>query len=265
MNKRTFMIIISCVTIFCIIAGAFINLRHVGPSVSKVGRSVSRSVRNSIKNARNNDYDYDFDDDFDMDLELDDLDSDPGAKKFTNTLESFEEVSINAKVMGVTIERGNRFEVSGSYTKAALKPNISVSGGTLKISQPDYKYKMVTNGNCKIAITVPFGTQLESINANIDVGAIELKGIDVEDIDLNTDVGAIAVNNVEFNELKANSDVGAVALELTKPLSEYNIDARSDVGAIQVDGASVKRKYNRQGSTNKRIKIKTDVGGIDIQ
>ena len=101
MNKRTFMIIISCVTILCIIAGAYINLRHAGPSISKIGRNVSRSVRNSIKNA--NDGDYDFDDDFDFDIDIDDNDSASGGKTFSNSLESFDTVSVNAKVMGITV------------------------------------------------------------------------------------------------------------------------------------------------------------------
>lgn len=265
MNKKTFIIIISCVTIACIIAGAYINLGHVGRTVSSVGRSVSRSVRKSIKDAKNGEYDYDYDFDDDYDFDIDGDDAVIGTKTFENALEAFEAVNIDAKVMGVSIERGNRFEISGSYTRAALKPGFKVSGGTLRITQPEYKRKLVTNGNCKIVITVPFGTKLETINANIDVGAIELNGIDAEEIEINTDVGAIALSNVEFQWLKANSDVGAVSVHLTQPINEYTIDAKSDVGGIQVDGASIKRKYYRQGSTDKRIKIKTDVGGIEIQ
>ena len=167
--------------------------------------------------------------------------------------------------MGVSVQRGNRFEISGSYSKEPLKPSFSISGGTLRINQPKYRTKLVTNGNCKIVITVPFGTQLDSANIDIDVGAVELDGIDVEDVQINTDVGAISIENVEFRELKANSDVGAVSVELTQAVSEYNMDIKSDVGAIEVNGTSRKRKYSQDGSTNKRIRIKTDVGGIAIK
>ncbi|MBO4532872.1 MAG: DUF4097 family beta strand repeat protein [Treponema sp.] len=262
MNKKIFMIILTCVTIACIIIGAASHLRFAArPSV---GRTVSRAIKNGFKSVTSDEYDYDFDEDLDDDFDIE-IEATSGKNAFTNELQAFDSVKIDAHVMGVSIERGNRFEISGSYTKAGLKPGITVSGGTLKINQPDYKSKLVTNGNCKIVITVPFGTQLEAINLDIDVGAVELSGIDVQNINANTDVGAIAIKNVEFHQLKANSDVGAISVELTQAINEYNIDARSDVGAIQVNGANAKRRYSQQGNTSKTIKIKTDVGGIEIK
>ena len=248
MNKRIFLIIISSVTIACIIIGAFIHMRFSMPVFSSVRRSVSKAVERSLDTVD----------------EYDDYDFTPETRNFTNSLEVFDSITVNGRVMGISIERGNRFEISDTYTREALKPSFSVSGATLKITQPGYKSKLVTNGNCKIVITVPYGITLDSIEINVDVGAVALKGIDLEEADINTDVGAIAVENVEFDEIKANSDVGAVSIELVRPISEYNIDAKSDVGAIQVNGANAKRKYSQTGSTSKTVKIRTDVGGIDI-
>jgi hypothetical protein len=249
MNKRIFLIIISCVTIACIIIGACIHLRFSWPAFSSVRRSVSKAVEKSFEGVDDYD-DYDFV---------------PETRTFETDLQVFDSIKIDANVMGVSVERGNRFGISGTYAREALKPSFSVSGATLKITQPHNKIKLVTNGNCKIVITIPYGINLESVDINVDVGAVALKGIDLEDAQINTDVGAIAVENVEFRELRANSDVGAVSVELAQPISEYNIDAKSDVGAIQVNGSNAKRKYSQTGSTNKRIKIKTDVGGIDIK
>ena len=268
MKKNTFLIIITCVTVFCILLGAYIHLSYQKPLIKSTGKTISRALREgfrSVKNDIRDDFDDDFDEDFDEDFNIDSDGSDTGTQKFSSALEKFDTIEINAQVMGVTVERGNRFEISGSYTRSALKPNFSVSGGTLVISQPKYRNRFTSNGNCKITIIVPFGTQMDSINANVDVGAVKLNGIDVQDIDIKTDVGAIAVSNVEFRELKANSDVGAVSVEVTQPLSEYNIDIKSDVGGIQVNNQNCKRKYSATGSTNKRIKISTDVGGIDIK
>lgn len=262
MNKRIFLIIITCVTIACIIIGSVVNLRFTVPSFSSVGRTVSKAVKKSLDSARNLDNDdYDFDEDIDIDID----DSVPGTHTFTNPLQEFDSIAIDANIMGVSVERGNRFEITGSYSKEALKPSFSVSGGTLKITQPKYRTKLVSNNNCKIVITIPYGNPLESVDINVDVGAVALKGIDLEDAQVVTDVGAVAVENVEFRELSVKSDVGAVAVELTQSVDEYNIDVRSDVGAIQINGAKVRRKYSKTGSTNKRINIKTDVGGIEIK
>lgn len=263
MNKKTFLIIISCVTLVCILAGCFIHFRYSVRTMNSFGRSVSKAVRNGIRGVRNGDYEYDFDDDFDIDIDVDE--QEPGAKNFSNTLQSFDSIKINTYVMGVSIERGSRFEISGSYRRDALKPAFNISGGTLNISQPSYRHKLVSSGNCKVVITIPFGVKLENVDINIDVGAVEIKGIDMDEASINTDVGAIAINNVVFNELKANSDVGAVSIELVDPINSYDIDARSDVGAIQVNNASVKRKYVQKGTSEKKIKIKTDVGGIEIK
>lgn len=252
MNKKIFLIILSCITIACIIAGACINLRFAAPAFSSVRKSLSKVVKNRFNSSEA----YDFDED---------IEYEPETRTFTSSLQSFESLEIDANIMGVSIERGNRFEISGNYSKEVLKPNFSISGGTLKVSQQKYRAKLVSNANCKIKITVPYGTTLESADINIDVGAVALKGIDLEDIQVNTDVGAIAVENVEFRELIAHSDVGAVSVELTQPVSEYNIDAKSDVGAIQVNGSNAKRKYNQSGTTNKRVSVKTDVGGIEIK
>ena len=262
MNKRIFLIIITCITIVCIIIGAAIHLRFTVPSFTSVGRTVSRAVRKSLDSARNlDDDDYDFDEDIDIGIN----DSVPGTHTFTNPLQEFDSIAIDANIMGVSVERGNRFEISGSYSKEALKPSFSVSGGTLKITQPKYRTKLVSNNNCKIVITIPYGKPLESVDINVDVGAVALKGIDLEDAQIITDVGAVAIENVEFRELDVKSDVGAVSVELTHSVSEYNIDARSDIGAIQINNSNVKRKYNSTGSTNKRITVKTDVGGIEIK
>lgn len=274
MKKNTFLIIITCVTVVCILAGAYIHLCYQKPLIRSTGKTISRALRNGFRSVRNDirdDFDQDFDDDFDedfdndFDVDIDSDSSDSNAQKFSSQLEIFDSIQIDANVMGVSIKRGNSYEISGSYVRNAFKPNYSVSGATLRITQPKYKNRLVPNGNCKIVITLPFGIQLDSINANVDVGAVELNGIDVLDIDIKTDVGAIAVNNVEFRELKADSDVGAVSVEVTQPLNEYNIDVKSDVGGIQVNNQNCKRKYSATGTTNKRIKVRTDVGGIDIK
>ncbi len=262
MNKKIFMIIITSITIVCIIAGTFYHFRYTMSDVAKVGKSISKSIKRGFDSESDWDFDKDYDEDFDAASSDSIL---PSKHTFTNPLPDFDTVSISGNVMGISIKRGNRFEISGSYNKEPLKPSFSVSGGTLRVSQPDYKKKLVTNGNCKIEIIIPFGTTLDFVDIDVDVGAVSVEGIDITRATIDTDVGAIAFKNVEFSGLTANSDVGAVSLELLHPVSEYNIEVKSDVGGIQINNANVRRKYSQAGSSNKKITIKTDVGGIEIK
>ena len=266
MNKKIFLIIITCVTVLCILVGSFMHLGYQRNAFRSVGRNVSRAIRNSFRGVKNGDYsdsdlEYDFDD-FD---DIDDSDEDwVGKESKSAELEKFETIDINGSVMAVKIERGNSYSIDVYYAKKELRPAYKVTGQVLKINQPDYKSGRSTNGKCSVVIKVPFGAKIDNIKINVDVGAIELKNIDTEDAEINTDVGAISIDNVVFENLKANSDVGAVSISLVDDINNYGIDAKTQLGGIEVSGRSAKRKYTQKGTTSKNIKIKTEVGGIDI-
>ena len=264
MKKNTFLIILTCITVACIIIGSGVHLGFNTRPIRRAGRTFSRVFRLGIDAFENDDYGSgDFEIDFDDDIEETD-------GKFSHTeskeLNKFDSIRIEGNVMAVTIGQGKGYSATVWYSSRKLVPSYEISGGRLTINQPYYSRKLTTNGKCRVDITVPAGVELDSVTLNVDVGAVEIKDVAIKDAEIKTDVGAVSVEEVDFEELSINTDVGAVMVELNNPVSEYNIDVKSDVGEVVVDGKKAKRhKYRGDGTTRKRIKINADVGGIEIK
>ena len=270
MKKNIFIIIITCITVFCIILGSYLHFGYRNKGIRKLSSTISRSVRDAIRDAKNDSLDY-LDDDYDDEDYDDDEDESEDfstwSKSDSEDLEAFSKIEINAKVMGITVERGNRYSIKTTFSNEKLRPAFTVSGGTLKVNQPSYKRRSLSVGNqkCSVVITLPFGAVINNLDVNVDVGALELDNIDITKGSINNDVGAVSIENVDFEDLNIHSDVGAVSVILMQPSGNYNMNIKSDVGGIQVDNKAFKRRYNQQGSSNKSLTIKTDVGGIEIK
>ncbi len=260
MKKNVFLIIITVLTVICIIGGTF---HHFG-----VFRKDSLNLTSSIKRGfKNGGLHFNFSHLDDEDEEIEDFDfDDDDPKSFdSEAISEFKELDVKMHVGGLKIERGNKWEIKSKYSRSYLKPAYDLKNGKLSISQPDFKRSRIGNQSARIVITVPFGTKIEKLSANIDVGAIELSGFDIGTGSIDTDVGAIAVSNVNFKDLDLDSDVGAVSIELVEPVENYDISIKSDVGGIVVDGKNVRRSYSQKGGKDKRLRINTDVGGIEVK
>lgn len=190
-----------------------------------------------------------------------------GKFKNEDVLEKFKNVSVKANVMAVSFKRGDKFSIESEYTHSSLEPAYSVVDGKLMITQPAYKNVKIKNGNskCEVVVTVPYGTIIDDLFMDIDVGAVSLKGFDVKNCEIKTDVGAVEVKNVEFENLKIDTDVGAVSIALVDDVKDYSIKASSDVGGLSIGGVSYKRNYTQDGKNGKKIKVSADVGAVEIK
>jgi len=256
MKKNIFLIIITLVTVLCIVIGAFHHIGIPRKSVSSISSSIKRGLGSG-------NFKFDFDDD-EEEIEDFDFENDDPKSFDSETISEFKELEVKMKVGGLKIERGNKWEIKSKYTYKYLKPAYTLKNGKLSITQPNYKNQRVGNKSCRIVITVPFGTVLENLSLNMDVGAVDLSGFDIKKGSIDTDVGAISISNVNFNDLDLDSDVGAVAIELVEPVENYDININSDLGGITVDGKNVKHRYSQKGDMDKRLRINTDVGGVEV-
>ena len=258
MKRTTYVIILAAVTIFCIIFGAYINLRHSGKGIKKAGKAVSKALSKDYLK-------IDDDDDWFDSEEYDDDDNDDTMKFNSELLEPFDVISVEGSVLSLVISRGSTYSIDARYNDSRLQPQYSLKNGRLYITQKKKIRRLVGNNKCKVTITVPYLITLDRLNVDIDVGAVELSGFDVDTASISTDVGAIDISKVDFKDFVIKSDVGAVSIELLDDVQKYEINASSDIGAIVVNDVSKKRRYNQNGSNGKRIKINTDVGGIEIK
>ena len=261
MKKNIFLIILTLVTIFCIILGATHHLGIPRKGISSIGSSIRRGLHSGVFHFG---FDYEEDDSEDDQEDFDFETEDP--KSFDiEIIGEFKELDVDLNVGGLKIERGNKWEISSKYSHSYLKPVYTLKDGKLSIKQPGYINQKMGSKKCNIVITVPFGTELDKVHLNMDIGATELSGFDIKKGSINTDVGAISISNVNFNDLSLNSDVGAVSIELVDDLENYDINITSSIGGIVVDGNNVKRRYSQKGDKDKRLRINTDVGGVEVK
>ena len=180
-------------------------------------------------------------------------------------LDKFSSIKIDASIMEVTIEEGDKLYFESNFTKEWLRPKVSVENGKLEIKQG--KQKRGINGgnnNCRVVITIPSGTKLSDIDINSNVGDLRLRKLEAEKIDLKLNVGEVSVRNVSFDKIDVDNNVGEVRVEAEGNLDDYDISASTDVGEVRVDGHNYKRSYNQRGSGSKSIKINTNVGEINV-
>ena len=68
-----------------------------------------------------------------------------------------------------------------------------------------------------------------------------------------------------FDNVSIDNNVGEVSVYTAANLDDYDISLSTDVGEVNVEGRSFKRSYNQHGNGNKKIKVKTDVGEINLK
>ncbi len=180
--------------------------------------------------------------------------------------ESFSAIEVDAAVMELVIEEGNTFKVEGPYNREYLKPELSLSNGVLKVIQKSKKRTMTAGSHrCRMVITIPSGNALDSIFINSNVGDIKIRELEAKSIDINVNVGEIDVRRSSFESIECDSNVGEISINPLDGLDDYDITASTDVGEVKVDGRSYKRSYNQRGSGNKKIKVQSNVGEINIK
>lgn len=258
MKKNVLLIILGVATVFCIIFG---TIRHTGRGF--------RALRDSGFISIGDDWDWDYDcDDEDDEEEEDVAEAKSVSKKTINqTLESFSSIKMDITVMDLTIEEGPDFKLECYFNKEYLRPSFSVKHNTLEVTQTKHRVYGINIGNnsCRMVITIPSGTDLNSIIINSNVGDIKLRDLVSEEIDLTVNVGELYVNKVAFDDISCKTNVGEVNIRQTGNLNDYNINVTADVGEVSVDGRSYKHHYNSKVNSSKKIRVSTNVGEISIR
>ena len=141
MKRNIYLIILTGITVICIIAGA---VRHIA-----VHKKDFSSIKSSIKEGiRSGDSEFDlddYDDDYDKDDSWDDSDFDfdtADSKSFdSEVIGEFTELNVRLKVGALKIERGNKWEIKSRYSQKNLKPVYSLKNKKLSYNLQQQKTK----------------------------------------------------------------------------------------------------------------------------
>lgn len=279
MKKNVYLIILTLITIICIVGGTCYHL--VGWGVSFLSHLPFASFYS----------------------DSDDTES-SGTTLSTDTvsLPSFNTVKIDSKVMNLSIEKGDDYSIQCDSTEK-LNPKYEIKDNTLIVSQKQ-KIKIhnfMNTQKCSVHITIPEDTTLELINVDGATGDINLSNLDVttlkidnsvgdvkmddcktDSIDIDTSTGDAKLNGCEANEINVDTSVGDtvikdnifeklyvdgsvgdVKVSSSKDLSDYAYDLDTSIGEVSINGVSHKKEYQQKG-TGGKITVDNSTGDISI-
>ena len=279
MKKNVYLIILTLITIICIVGGTCYHL--VGWGVSFLSHLPFASFYS----------------------DSDDTES-SGTTLSTDTvsLPSFNTVKIDSKVMNLSIEKGDDYSIQCDADKK-LNPKYEIKDNTLIVSQKQ-KIKIhnfMNTQKCSVHITIPEDTTLELINvdgatgdinlSNLDVttlkidnsvgdvkmddcktdsididtstGDVKLNGCEANEINVDTSVGDTVLKDIIFEKLYVDGSVGDVKVSSPKDLSDYAYDLDTSIGEVSINGVSHKKEYQQKG-TGGKITVDNSTGDISI-
>ena len=279
MKKNVYLIILTLVTVICIIGGTCYHL--VGWGVSFLSHLPFASFYS----------------------DSDDTES-SGTTLSTDTvlLPSFNTVKIDSKVMNLSIEKGDDYSIQCDADKK-LNPKYEIKDNTLIVSQKQKikVHNFMKNPKCSVHITIPEDTTLELINidgatgdislSNLDVttlkidnsvgdvkmdnckiasigidtstGDVKLNDCEANEIDVDTSVGDTVIKDNIFEKLYVDGSVGDVKVSSSKDLSDYAYDLDTSIGDVSINGVSHKKEYQKKG-TGGKITVDNSTGDISI-
>jgi DUF4097 and DUF4098 domain-containing protein YvlB len=279
MKKNVYLIILTLVTVICIIGGTCYHL--VGWGVSFLSHLPFASFYS----------------------DSDDTES-SGTTISTGTvsLPSFNTVKIDSKVMNLSIEKGDDYSIQCDADEK-LNPKYEIKDNTLIVSQKQKikVHNFMKNPKCSVHITIPEDTTLELINidgatgdislSNLDVttlkidnsvgdvkmdnckiasigidtstGDVKLNDCEANEIDVDTSVGDTVIKDNIFEKLYVDGSVGDVKVSSSKDLSDYAYDLDTSIGDVSINGVSHKKEYQQKG-TGGKITVDNSTGDISI-
>ncbi len=245
MKKTVYIVIISIVTIFCVIAGTIIRFGdfNIGWGFPWGMESNSAKISKSV------------------------------------SLEDFGNVDINLNVMDIEVVEGSEASAYYECSKERYVPEIDVENGTLVIRQKNNKkfnFSDFKNIRCKMLLTVPTGVNYKEFKISNNTGDVKINGVECDQFTLNADTGDIKLNDCKSDKTDIDNDTGDVKLidcslgdckidndtgdiKLTDcdfATSEGNMSILNNTGDVEVEGCPDVGLYETDFST--------DIGDISV-
>ena len=248
MKKNIYMAILTIVTVLCIIGGSLYHLLGLNPFGWKSSTIIIT----------------------DSDINLKDMGT-------------FTRIAVDTDICDVVISQGTEYGCTYEG-RENMRPEISVSGGTLTIKQTGKNnWFLGLNKDSKVSVTIPSGVELAQADISSDIGDISINGINASKYHIDSDVGDVHIENshmgnatmeldtgdatvthCEFRSLDMDMDIGNAKITLSENLNNYRTDLSTSVGEIDVNGQSYSHGYMTQTDTDKTLTVKNSVGDIDI-
>lgn len=203
-NKNTYLIILTVLTVVCVIAGAFIHLG--GLHFNGFGKNGERANKHNSNTVTT-----------------------------SGELNEFASVDVNVDLLKLDMVYGDKF----GYTYegiSALEPKFECTEGKLKITQGkvgDRELFGNTKPDCHCTLVVPNGTELSDVKIDVNVGDILISDLTIDNLTIDADLGNVGANNSNLGRVVIDADLGNI--EFSKCSGDY-VKCEADLGNIEIDG-----------------------------
>ena len=259
MKRNVYLIILTIITILCIIAGTCYHLVRFGISIAG-GLPSIQTFMDAVT-------------DWNDDDSSDNTESASSTKTVSSSqnLDAFTSIQADMNVMDLKVVSGDSYSIQYKASKKFV-PEFEVKNNCLTIKQTQNVSFSTATRNAKCTVTVTVADSLDSVKIQSDVGDITLSDqtnttfslyADAGDIDLEncafgkstveTDAGDFDLKNCTFTALSLYADAGDIDLE---NCTFTNMDISTDAGDIDID--------SKEDLSGYRIALDTSYGDVTV-
>lgn len=232
MKKNIYLIIITIITVVCIIAG---SLYHIGGfALGLFDNLIPRSDK-SLGNVCTEEL----------------------------SVDEFSNLVFDTTISNINVKTGDSYMVSYKCNKR-LVPKIKSSGDTLTISQSKgANYRR--NTTSEITVTIPEGTALNKLSLDTGVGDLYVTDCSFATCDVDGGTGNLSFENCAFDEMDIDGGTGNITVTSSQSLDGYMMDLDSGTGDITINGNDYDDEYEVNEHAKKHLVIDSGLGDIEVK
>ena len=241
MKKNIYLIIITIITVVCIIAG---SLYHIGGfALGLFDNLIPRSDK-SLGNVCTEEL----------------------------SVDEFSNLVFDTTISNINVKTGDSYMVSYKCNKR-LVPKVKSTGDTLTISQSNgANYKR--NTTSEITVTIPEGAALNKLSLDTGVGEVNLNSLTAADAEFDTGIGDLYVTDCSFATCDVDGGTGdsyMVSYKCNKRLVPKVKSTGDTLTISQSNGANYKRNTTSEitvtipeGAALNKLSLDTGVGEVNL-
>lgn len=262
MKRNVWILMITIVTICCVVGGTFYHIFRFGTGFFGRGETKDMSV----------------------------------------DLEAFHALNVDANWMDVTVTAGERFYLSCEYTDGLEPLYELRNGTLTIKQRTYRSYRWgVNNMHCNLTLTIPDQAAMDKLDVHTALGNVRLEGIsgaeceiqsnmgncelkkcsfDKSDLvtnmgeisasdtglgeaEVNNDMGEVNIDDCTFAELDITAAMGSVSVDAAQVLDGYEMDLEADLGSVHVNNRDEGTKYHQSGDVGK-LSVSTSMGSVEV-
>lgn len=137
------------------------------------------------------------------------------------------------------IQEGKTFALSLEWNQSDYTMSYQIENGVLRVEDEGGHHKIGDNFaiECKMILTVPSGTELDTLDLSTDMGDIQVDAaLTAAEADLSTDMGDVICRGLLAGEMEVQSELGDVSVTVPSGCEGLSYSLSTDLGEVLLNG-----------------------------